>query len=194
MDPARRWVVYAGRLVPEKGVGDLVRAVGMVHPTNASLVVVGDGPDRAALQRLADTAGITNRMTFAGPVPHDEVPAYLRHADVVVLPSWHEERGRILLEAMAAGAPVVATRTPGIAATVTHGVNGLLVETRNPHRLASAIHDILLRPETASALASEGRATAAAHGIGALASETLSAYRSALDRAPLHVAAEVAAP
>jgi glycosyltransferase involved in cell wall biosynthesis len=193
MDAANRWIVYAGRLVREKGVRDLVRAVGLLRSTNASLIVVGDGPDRAALRRLADTDGIAGRVTFAGPVPHDEVRGFLQHADVVVVPSWHEERGRILLEAMAAGAPVVGTRTPGIAATVNHGVNGVLVETRNANGLANAIDDVLLDRETAAAMASEGRATVAAHGVDALASATLGAYGWVLGRDPVPAVAEVSA-
>lgn len=107
---------------------------------------------------------------------------FLKHAAVVVLPSWYEERGRIPLEAMAAGTPVVASRTGGIPSTVSDGVNGLLVPPRSPERLAAAIDRLLWDGSLAAAMGVAGRATASTHGIGALASATLAAYDAVLDR------------
>jgi len=95
-----------------------------------------------------------------------------------VVPSWYEERGRVLLEAMAVGTPVVATRTGGIPATVQDGLNGLLVPPRDPGTLAAAIDRILGDEQLPASMAAAGRATASEHGIGALADATLAAYEA----------------
>lgn len=182
MDPGRRWIVYVGRLVTEKGIRDLLEAVANLRTEDASLLLVGDGPERRAARHIARRLRIDHRVVFVGPVPHQDVPPYLRHADVVVLPSWYEERGRVILEAMAAGAPVVATRTGGIPATIHDGVNGLLAPPHDPVGLAEALDRVLRDRPGASAMAARGRATAAANGLDGLIATTVKAYESALGR------------
>jgi hypothetical protein len=86
---------------------------------------IGDGPDRPALQRRAQRSG--SRVHFTGFVPHAAVPAVLRHVDMFVLPGLYEDLSSALIEAMAAGLPVVATGVGGTADLVHDGVNGLLV-------------------------------------------------------------------
>ena len=179
MERGRR-IVYAGRLVREKGVQELLAAFGTLATPHAGLVIVGDGPERAALQAAARGVASGHRIRFVGAVPHDRVASFLRHADVVVLPSWYEERGRVLLEAMAIGTPVVATRTGGV--PVRDGLNGLLVPPRDPRRLAQAIDRVLADEALAASMAEGGRATAAGHGIDALADATLAAYEAVLGR------------
>lgn len=179
----RRWVVFAGRLVPEKGVRDLVAAFAMVSTPDVGLLLVGEGADRARLEQLARGHGVDDRVRFVGSVPHPDIPAYLGHAELVVLPSWYEERGRILLEAMAAGAPVVAARTGGIPASVRDGVNGLLVPPRRPEALAAAIDRVLLDGALAASMRAAGRATASAHSVPALAGVSLTTYGAVLRRA-----------
>ena len=179
----RRWVVYAGRLVREKGVRELVAAFGMLPASDVGLLIVGDGPDRASLEAAAQGLAEADRIRFVGAVRHADVRPYLQHADLVVVPSWYEERGRILLEAMATGTPVVAARTGGIPATVRHGVNGLLVPPRVPERLAAAIDRLLGDHRLAGSMGAAGRMMASGHGIGALADATLAAYEVELGRA-----------
>ena len=101
-------------------------------PAGAQLLVVGDGPDRPALQRRAQRSG--SRVHFTGFVPHAAVPAVLRHADVLVLPGLYEDLSSALIEAMAAGLPVVATGVGGTADLAHDDVNGLLVAPRIPPR------------------------------------------------------------
>ncbi len=114
----RRSILYLGRLVPEKGVNELLVAVSRLRATDATLLLVGDGPERSRLERLASSLGIAHRCRFVGAVDHHEVPLFLEQADVLVLPSWYEELGRVLVEAMAASVPVVASRTGGIPSIV----------------------------------------------------------------------------
>jgi glycogen(starch) synthase len=179
----RRWIVYAGRLVPEKGVRDLLEAFVELRVLDVALMLVGDGPDRSELESLARRLGVGSRVRFTGAVPNEVAAAYLQHADVAVLPSWYEERGRVLVEAMAAGTPVVATRTGGIPDTVRDGENGLLVSPRAPRNLAATIHRVLSNEGLAASLVAAGRLTAAAHGLDALADETLTAYCASLSLA-----------
>jgi 2-deoxystreptamine N-acetyl-D-glucosaminyltransferase/2-deoxystreptamine glucosyltransferase len=178
----RRSIVYAGRLVREKGVRDLVAAFGTLTTADVGLVIVGDGPDRATLEAAARGLASGHRIRFVGAVPNTRVGAYLRHADLVVVPSWYEERGRVLLEAMAFGTPVVATRTGGIPATVQDGLTGLLVPPRDARRLAAAIDHVLGDDGLAASMAAAGRATASDHGIEALADATLAAYEAVRGR------------
>jgi hypothetical protein len=93
---------------------------------------VGEGPDRPALQRRAQPFG--SRVHFTGFVPHVQVPAVLRHVDMLVLPSRYEDLSSALIDAMAAGLPVAATRVGGTADLVHDGVNGLLVVPAIPPR------------------------------------------------------------
>src|SRR2546430_16972161 len=107
-----------------KDVGTLLEAFARL-PADAQLLVVGDGPDRPALQRRAQRFG--SRVHFTGFVPHVQVPAVLRNVDMLVLPSLYEDLSSALIEAMAAGLPLVATRVGGTPDLVPDGVNGLPV-------------------------------------------------------------------
>jgi glycosyltransferase involved in cell wall biosynthesis len=176
----RRWVVFAGRLVREKGVDDLVAAFARVVAPDLGLLVVGDGPERGPLEATIRERGLGRAVRLVGAVPNAAVARYLQHASVVAVPSWFEERGRIVLEAMAVGAPVVATRVGGIPASVRDGVNGLLVPPRSPAELATAIDRVLGDRRLSAAIGAAGVVTARAHGTDALAEATLDAYRTVL--------------
>jgi len=140
-------LLFIGRLVEEKGVEDLLHATRLLSQMaqNTRTLIVGEGQDRAAMQRLAETLGIADITTFTGWVDSADIPAYLHAADVFVGPSrtaangWVEAQGLTFLEAMAAGTPVVATQTGGIVDSVIDGETGLLVEERAPAQLAAAL-------------------------------------------------------
>jgi glycosyltransferase involved in cell wall biosynthesis len=138
-------VVYAGRLAPEKCVDDLLRAVAAVP--GASLTVVGDGTRRVALQALARTLGIDDRVTWRGYVPWGPgLLEILRGCAVLCLPSSTEGLGLVIVEAMSQGLPVIATRVGGIPELVEDGVNGLLVDVHRPDELAAAIASLRGEP------------------------------------------------
>jgi glycogen synthase len=144
-------VVCIARLVRAKGVDVLLRAMSTMP--GAALVVLGDGPERADLLALATDLRLDDRVHLPGSVPRGSVPAHVAHADVVVMPSRYEEAGRGIVEAMAAGAPVVASGVGGIPAIVRAGVNGLLVPPDDPAALASAIDRVISQPAFARTLA-----------------------------------------
>lgn len=175
-------IVCVARLVRSKGVDVLIRALGSVLGDHR-LIVVGDGPQRAALMSLADEQGVGGRVRWVRSVPHRDVAAHLMHTDVAVLPSQYEEAGRCLIEAMAAGTPVVASRVGGIPSIVEEGVNGLLVPADDHVALGSAVERVLGDANLRRALTANGRATASMHGPEALTTAVLRSYRAVTQEA-----------
>lgn len=157
--PETRFVIgYAGRLVPEKGIPTLLDA--MARLPNVDLVLVGDGPERRPALGRALQLGISGRVTFLGSVPSVGIPRVLRGLDALVLPSratrgWQEQFGRVLVEGMASGLPVVATRTGSIPWVVDDVA--LLVPPDAPSALADAIRTLSGDPMLRTKLAERGR-------------------------------------
>jgi glycosyltransferase involved in cell wall biosynthesis len=125
--------VAAGRLVPQKALGVAIEAVGRCQ--RAQLVVVGDGPERVQLERLAN--GLPVR--FLGARPRETVFELLAAADAVLLSSSWENFPHAVVEGLAAGTPVIATDVGGVGEIVRHGVNGLLVPPEDTTAMAGAI-------------------------------------------------------
>lgn len=144
--------VMVARLSPEKDPANLLRAMAIVANAepNLKLEIAGDGPCRPALQHLAGDLSLHNRVRFCGEV--SDVPALLARASMFVLPSLTEGISLTLLEAMARGLPVVATRVGGTAEVVDDGVTGLLVPPASPEALASAMLRVYRDPQTARAM------------------------------------------
>jgi glycogen(starch) synthase len=184
-DPApelpRPRILYVGRLAAQKGVSTLIDAAPWLRSA-APVVVVGDGPQRQELQRRAARHGLGERVRFVGFVPHERVPGWLCHADVLVLPSVYEELGSVLVEAMQAGLPVVASRVGGIPDAVTDGVTGRLVPPGDPMALAAAVDQVLGDPVLAGRLGRAARERAAAYHWDALAERVLGVYRAVAER------------
>lgn len=155
-----RVVLTAARLTPWKGVDRLIAALPAWREAvpGANLVVVGDGPERANLERLVMDTGVAGAVRFVGQVPHEHMPLYLRAAEVFVLYSGYEGLPHVVLEAMAAGTPVVASRKGGIPEVVEDGVTGLLVEWGDETALADAVRRVLGDAALARRLREAGRA------------------------------------
>src|SRR5262249_10910403 len=144
--PTNRFVVgTVGRLDPVKGQTTLLRAFALLRSLcadqGALLLIVGDGPCRSELTALMVSAGLDGRVHFLGE-RHD-IPEVLQAMDAFVLPSIAEGSSNTLLEAMATGLPVVATRVGGSPELVDNDVNGILVAPREPQALAEAIGSYL---------------------------------------------------
>lgn len=135
-----------GRLVPIKGHEWLLKAAPQVLAEfpRATLVFLGDGPLLGRLQQVAGELGISGHVLFLGA--RQDVPECLAAFDLFAFPSLNEGMGRALIEAMAVGVPVVATRVGGIPDVVTEGVNGLLAPPENERALAAAILALLRDP------------------------------------------------
>ncbi len=158
-------LLYAGRVVAEKGVDTAIRCLAEL-PDEATLRIVGDGdpPYRAQLQALAARLGVAERVTMEPPRAHDRLPGLLREADAVVFPvRWAEPWGLIGLEAMAVGRPVVATGRGGSGDYLRDGDNALLFDADRPEALAGCLRRLAADPALRAGLRERGRATAAAH-------------------------------
>jgi glycogen(starch) synthase len=170
-------VLFVGRLAPQKGVRNLVAAAGLLEDPSAQVLLVGDGPERPALEREAQRTGVGDRLHFLGFVAHDRLPAVLAHADLLVLPSLYEELGTVLLEAMQAGLPIVASKTGGIPDVIEDGVNGLLVPPGEPELLARAIDRLLADRGLAYRLSEGARERGKDYDWEVLAERVLAVYR-----------------
>jgi glycosyltransferase involved in cell wall biosynthesis len=149
-------VGVVARLEVEKGHRTLLDAwpaVLAVHP-EAWLLVVGEGSEREALEHQAEGLGITGRVVFAGR--REDVPAVTAALDVAVLPSYREAQGLSVLEAMALGRPVIASRVGGIPEMIEDGVSGLLVAPNDPGALGAAINHLLSDHPFADMIARRG--------------------------------------
>jgi glycogen(starch) synthase len=135
---------------------------------------VGDGPSRRAAEQQARPLAAPVR--FTGFAPHARIPAVLQHIDLLVLATRYEELPSVLIEAMAAGLPVIASRVGGIPALIDHDVNGLLVPPGDAAALAAAITRVLTEPDTAARLAAAARQTAQRYTWPALARQVAAVY------------------
>ncbi len=135
-------IITTSRLVEKNGVSDLIRSLAYL-PEEVKLVIVGTGELEKKLRQETKELGLEGQVTFAGFVPHSEVPAYLQSANIFVRPSLSEGLGNSFLEAMAAGLPVVATPVGGIPDFLENGKTGLFCEVRNPQSIAMQVRLLL---------------------------------------------------
>ncbi len=150
---------YVGRLVEEKGVDLLLKAVAGLEG-EWRLSILGDGPFKPRLLHLCRELGLENRVSFRQPLPSGEMPSYYRELDVIVLPSrtrrnWKEQFGRVLIEAMASGTPVVGSTCGEIPNVV--GQAGLLFPENDAPALAAHLNQLLRDRELRGSLARMGR-------------------------------------
>jgi glycosyltransferase involved in cell wall biosynthesis len=136
-------LVSAGALIPIKGQRLAIEALRELP--GATLFLVGDGPERGALERLARSLGLAERIRFLGNRPHDELPALLAAADAMVLPSEREGLANVWIEALACGTPVVISDVGGAREVVDRTEAGRLVP-REPAAIAAAVRELLVTP------------------------------------------------
>ncbi len=158
-------VVAVGRLVDKKGFDDFLKAgpALLAAQPAARLVIGGGGELRPELEALAGQLGIAQRVSFTGGLSHPEVLALIAAGTVFVMPSVRDRRGNVdglpvvVLEAMAAARPIVASDVSGIPLAITDGETGLLVAERDPSSLAAAIVRLLAEPELGQRLGAAAR-------------------------------------
>jgi glycosyltransferase involved in cell wall biosynthesis len=152
-------VGYVGRLIFDKGLGVLIEAIASLPPSYR-LRLVGSGPDREALEQLAASKGVAQRVEFAGAVSSQEIPQAFAEMDVMALPSltrknWKEQFGRVLIEAMACDTPVIGSDSGEIPNVI--GDAGLVTPEGNAQALAAAIARLGSDPALRADLARRGR-------------------------------------
>lgn len=177
-------ILSVGVLRYYKGLHFLLDALSRV---DATLVVVGDGPEERRLRELAQAFGIARRVHFAGGVPDDELTNYYHAADVFVLPSHlrSEAFGVVQLEAMASGLPVISTALgTGTSVANQHGVTGFVVPPSDGQALARSIEVLLANPELRRSFGANGRQRVEReYTHERMVERTLSVYREALGAA-----------
>jgi phosphatidylinositol alpha-mannosyltransferase len=182
----RPTVLFVGRLEKRKGLRFLLRAWPSVlerHP-RARLVVVGKGRPLEGYRRFAARQGWSpTDVVFAGYVATEDLPRYYQRCDIFCAPNTGQESfGIVLLEAMAAGAPIVASNIPGYRDVVTHGEQGLLVEAQDPEAIASAIGQVLDSADLRESMRLAGQAKARLYDWPRVAAQVLDYYRDVLER------------
>lgn len=148
-------VTLFGRLTEQKGQKTFIEAIARLGGHHARFMLVGDGEDRAMLERMVQERGLGERVIFTGF--RSDVPKLLAATDVVVLPSLWEGLPICLLEAMAAARPVVATAVDGSVEVVEPGQTGLLVPPEHPQALAEAIAFLIERPKVRADFGARGQ-------------------------------------
>jgi glycosyltransferase involved in cell wall biosynthesis len=161
-------LIFVGRIVEEKGIGDLIRAMKALASSlpDVTLLVVGEGQERPAMEALAHDLGVADRITFAGWLPSEQISSYLAAADIFVGPSkqapngWVEALGLTFVEALISRTPVVATRSGGIVDVIRHEETGLLVAENAPDEIAAAVSRLYHNPTLARRLVKAGHSHA----------------------------------
>lgn len=157
--PAR--MIHLSNFRPVKRVGDCVRVLAEVQKqVDAELWMVGDGPERGAAERLAHELGVIGSVRFLGK--RNDVPALLREADILLMPSEMESFGLAALEGMSSGVVPVGTRVGGVPELITEGVDGYLCEVGDVETMAGRVVELLSDSERLDAMGAEARATAEA--------------------------------
>ena len=175
-------LISVGRLSPEKNWDTLLRAFAKTsekHP-DSRLVLIGDGTARQSLEELSSALGVTDRVTFTGALPFEDIPRYLKAADLFVFASVTETQGLVTIEAMAAGLPVVAVDGPGTRDIVDHGKQGFLVEN-DPDALAKGLNKLLSDPQRIKRLSNHALKKAKTFDINQLGKQLIGVYEQAIE-------------
>ena len=186
-------IVSVGSLVSAKGHASLIQACAVLRHAGVPFTcrIIGEGPERATLERLVRDLGLGDRVALAGAHPPEKVQQELAAADVFALATeigpggYRDGFPTVVLEAMAAALPVVSTSLSGIPEMVEHGVTGLLVQERDPDAVAKALDCLLSSPELRRTMGQAGRARVRERFPLARSADELAALlRSALARVP----------
>ncbi|MEN3370675.1 MAG: hypothetical protein V7609_2818 [Verrucomicrobiota bacterium] len=158
-------IVSVGRLIEKKGFADLIEACRLLTSRGRAFVceIIGEGPLESALRAQIAEAGLESCVKLAGPQTQSQIALRLAHATIFVLPCTREEGGgmdnlpTVIMEAMAAGLPVISTPLAGIPEMVEHEVNGELVPEHDPPAICAAMERLISEPERARRLGDRGR-------------------------------------
>jgi len=180
-------IAWAGRMVADKGLDDLLPAISSLraHGIGATLELLGDGPARPDTEAAAARLGVAELVDWRGHVAdRAEYMDRLREADVFVLPSRAEGIPKVVIEAMAAGLPVVATSVGGLPELVRGGAPAMLVAPGDPGGLAAALEGLARDEEQRTRLREAGLTYAAEHTIDAQAAALVSWLRATFPALP----------
>lgn len=148
-------VVTVGRLIALKRVDRIMKAVARLD--GVGLVIIGDGPERASLEKLSQELGVAKRVYFAGQKSREETLSLMAGCDLFILNSTHEGLPHVVVEAMSIGLPVIATDVGGTSEVVEHRKNGILIPPDDENALRDALQELIHNPELRRELALQGQ-------------------------------------
>ena len=164
-------LIIVGRLHESKGHRVLLDALAKVP--GAELTIVGDGPERTAIEKQIESLGLKERVRLTGSVSEHQIIELMRSADLFVAPSHAEPLGVVYMEAMAMGVATIGTSAGGVAEIIDSGKDGLLVPPRDPEALAEAIQSLIDNPDRRRSLAKAGRESVVANFDARIGAATL---------------------
>jgi glycosyltransferase involved in cell wall biosynthesis len=172
-------LMFVGRIKYLKGLDVLFDALSKFKETSQIfLLIIGDGPDRKALVERSLRGILKDRVVWCGQKKNDELPQWYAAADAFVLPSRREGTPTVILEAMASGTPIVASKVGGIPEVISDGVNGLLFEPEKSEQLKACLEKILYDPSLRQRLAVSALNEIAKHSLQKQVKKILGIYRS----------------
>jgi glycosyltransferase involved in cell wall biosynthesis len=176
-----KFILFVGKIYPGKNFGNLIRAFSKIHTSLPQKIVVAGHPrhnyqkEYASIEKL----GLQEKILFSGWVPHEDLVAFYNLADLFILPSFYDSFGIPVLEAMACGCPVIASKT-GALPEIAGGA-ALLIDPHNPDEIAGAIRKVLIEDELRKELIEKGMSRAKAFSWEKCARETLTVFESLND-------------
>lgn len=175
-------LIYTGRLGPEKNLIFLLRSVSGVLQAfdHVFLLLVGDGPERENLEDRVKYMGINSRVHFVGMVPHEEIYTYLVGADAFVTASVTEVHPLSVIEAMAAGLPVLGIDSPGIGDTIEDGISGYLVHDEDLAAFTAKLVRLISEDQRRKMMGSQARQEAEKYAIEKTAAMMVEKYEQAI--------------
>lgn len=182
IDSARKILISVSRISKEKNIGFMLEALAELQTQghdDLHLLLIGDGPDREAIQAQIDALDLTAQVTLVGAVPPDEMALYYHLGDIFVFASTSETQGMVILEAMSAGLPVLAVRSSGIDDVVRQGVNGFKTP-QNRQAWGQKVVELKDNPELRQQLAKQASHFAKEFDIAHFASSVATFYAEVL--------------
>ena len=177
-------LIYTGRLGPEKNLPFLLRSFGGAAQAydNLALLLVGDGSERDNLQDRAQVMGIQDRVRFTGMVPYADLPGYLTMADAFVTASVTEVHPLSIIEAMAAGLPVLGIQSPGVGDTIVDGETGFIVANEDLAAYTAKLIRLVTRHKPRRQMGEQARQVSQAYAIERTTTLMLEQYQNVIKR------------
>ncbi|HEX8974723.1 MAG TPA: glycosyltransferase family 4 protein [Patescibacteria group bacterium] len=176
-------IICTSRITPRKGIRLLVQAFDILSKRydNLKLVLVGGGDEKESLENLVRSMGIEKKVQFCGVVPHEEIAAYYRKANVFVLPSFNEGMSNTMLEAVASGLPILATDTGGTRELVEEGKNGFILKMGDYNDIAEKLEKLIQDPDLRNKMGAESRKRAEKMSWENVAKEYVDLYQQTIN-------------
>lgn len=183
MKPDGLYLTSIGRMAKVKGYGILIKAVKVLKEKgiDVHLILIGDGPQRKALQELSEKLGLSSSIKFTGWLESDEKFKFLAASDIYVMSSIHEGFGVVLLEAMAAGVPIIATDQGGQTDIIKDSRSGILIPPGKAEKLAEAVLSLAKDPKKRENISTFNKSYVKEYDISRIAERYLDIFNEAIN-------------